>query len=240
MKHILIALFMFCSLQVSASEDDPWEGWNRKVFTFNEVADKYLLKPVASGYRYITPDFVDTGVSNLFSNLGEPFIVVNDVLQFKLLQALSDTGRFLINSTVGIVGLFDVASMIGLEKHNEDFGQTFGYWGFDTGPYMMLPFFGPSTVRDASGLVSTFLAPVSDLEPLGYIQDDVVYWSANGIKYTDIRADLIPQEDMITGDRYSFIRNLYLQRREYLVSDGEVEDDFGDDDFGDEDWDEEE
>jgi phospholipid-binding lipoprotein MlaA len=235
-KKYLLSLLLVCgSLPSLASDDDPWEGWNRSVFAFNEVADTYVMRPIAAGYRYITPDFVDTGVSNFFSNLGEPFVVVNDLLQFKLIQALSDTGRFLVNSTIGLVGLFDVASHIGLVKHNEDLGQTFGYWGVDSGPYLMLPFFGPSTVRDASGFATTFVAPVTDLDPLGYVDDELTYWSLQGLKYTDIRADIIPQEDMISGDRYSFIRNLYLQRRAYLVDDAHSLDGFADEEFESED-----
>jgi len=204
---------------------DPWEGFNRSVFTFNDTLDQYFLKPVATGYRFITPDFVDTGVSNVFDNLKEPLVIVNDLLQGKFLQAGQDTLRFIVNSTVGIYGLFDVASKISLPAHNEDFGQTLGYWGVSSGPYLMLPIFGPTTVRDGLTIIPNgYLNIVNEINPAldrnVAIATDVV----------DSRADLIPLEAAASGDRYIFIREAFLQTREYEVQDGEVEDTFGDDD----------
>ena len=131
-----------------ADERDPWEGLNRKIFAFNDTLDKYALKPIAEGYQWITPDPVEDGVSNVFSNLWELTTIANDLLQFKFGQAASDTGRFLVNSTVGLLGIFDVASHMGLEKHQEDFGQTLGYWGVEPGPYIVAPLFGSFTLRD--------------------------------------------------------------------------------------------
>lgn len=223
--RLLISLLLLLPASVWALDEDPWEGWNRQVFEFNDTMDHYAVKPMAQAYRNVTPQFVDDAITNVFSNLGEPLVVVNDLGQGKWLQALSDTGRFLVNSTIGLLGLFDVASHIGLEKHNEDFGQTLAYWGVSSGPYMVLPLLGPSTVRDASGFaVDTWV--FTDADPKEYAFEDAgSYWSATFAQYLDIRGDLIPAEGIISGDRYSFIRSLYLQRREYLINDGVVQDD---------------
>lgn len=210
---------------------DPWESWNRKVFAFNDTADRWVLKPVARGYQWITPDAVETGVSNVFSNIFEITTIFNDLLQFKFSQAASDTGRFVVNSTVGLVGLFDVASAIGLEKHKEDFGQTLGYWGVGSGPYMVVPLLGSYTLRSGTGGIVE--SQTTDL--VHYVDPSR---SRNQVRLTRIvgnRASLIAAESLITGDRYSFIRDAYLQQREFLVNDGVVEDTFGDEDFED-DW----
>lgn len=238
---LLISVFL--SFSVFAGEEDPWEDWNRDVFAFNETLDQYALKPVAQAYRNVTPVVVDDAITNVFSNLGEPLIVINDLAQGKFLQALSDTGRFIVNSTIGILGIFDVASHIGLAKHSEDFGQTLGYWGVPSGPYVMLPVLGPSTVRDAGGFaIDTFA--LSEADPKVHtIDDSRAYYGTIYAQYLDVRADLIPAEGIISGDRYSFIRSLFLQRRDFLVNDGQVtmgsddgfdedfEDDFEDDGF---------
>ncbi|MBL4583947.1 MAG: VacJ family lipoprotein [Pseudomonadales bacterium] len=206
-------------------EQDPWEDFNRTMFTFNEVLDRYLLKPVAQGYRWVTPTFVDDGVTNFFSNLQEPLVIVNDILQGKFLQAGQDTLRFLINSTVGIYGLFDVASKVDLPAHNEDFGQTLGYWGVPSGPFVMLPFWGPTTVRDGFTIIPDgYLNLVQEFNP------DLDRTLMAATDFVDARADIIPLEAVASGDRYIFLREIYLQTREYDVKDGEVEDTFGDDD----------
>lgn len=210
---------------------DPWESWNRKMFAFNDTADRWVLKPVAKGYQWITPDPVETGISNVFSNLFEVTTIVNDLLQFKFTQALSDTGRFLVNSTIGIVGIFDVATPLGLEKHREDFGQTLGYWGVGSGPYIVVPFFGSYTLRSGTG----GLAESQTTDVIQYIDPTR---SRNQVwlgRVVSNRANLISAEQLITGDRYTFIRDAYLQQRHYLVNDGKVEDTFGDEDF-EEDW----
>lgn len=232
MRLFFILLLMLPNLAFSA-EEDPWEPWNRNVFEFNETLDQYAVKPVAQAYRNVTPQVVDDAITNFFSNLGEPFVVINDIGQGKWLQALSDTGRFLVNSTVGILGIFDVASHIGLVKHQEDFGQTLASWGVSSGPYFVLPFLGPSTVRDATGFaIDTFALTAAD--PKDYtLELNGNYYSAVYMQYLDIRGDLIPAEGIISGDRYSFIRALYLQRREFLINDGQIEANF-DDDFDDE------
>ncbi len=233
MRFILL-LAVFCSFSAFSAEEDPWEEWNRDVFAFNETLDKFALKPVAQAYRNVAPVFVDDVVTNVFSNLGEPFVVINDLAQGKFVQALSDTGRFLVNSTIGLLGVFDVASHIGLPKHTEDFGQTLGYWGVPSGPYVMLPILGPSTVRDAGGFaVDTFV--LLDADPKVHaIKDSRAYYGTVYAQYLDVRADLIPAEGIISGDRYSFIRSLFLQRRDFLVNDGQITDTGFDDDFEDE------
>lgn len=225
----LIVLYsLFCiNIQVHAEEyeADPWQGFNRTIFEFNETLDQYVAKPVAQGYQAITPDFLDAGISNFFSNLEDVLIVVNDVFQLKPMQALSDTGRFVINSTIGLLGFFDVASHIGLIKHDEDLGQTLGYWGVGAGPYVMLPILGPSNVRDAFGLAG------DSLSGLGYTSIANTNAQIGGLwllRNIDARADLIASEGLVTGERYTFFRSFYLQRRAYLIADGVVEDEFED------------
>lgn len=210
------------------AEMDPWEPYNRRVFAFNEFFDRSLLLPVARGYRTVAPPAVNAGVSNFFSNLGELGNVFNSLLQGKGEGALISTGRFVFNSTFGILGIFDVASHFELPRQNEDFGQTLGYWGVNSGPYLVLPFLGPSTPRDSVGLGVDYFSPgPADAIP----RPD--YYYLRGVQVVDMRAGLIPAERSITGDRYTFLRNAYLQRREYLVRDGRIESDpfaDGDDD----------
>jgi phospholipid-binding lipoprotein MlaA len=215
------------------SERDPWEGFNRAIFSFNEQADKYVLKPIAQGYQWVTPDPVEDGVTNVFSNLWELTTIANDLLQFKFVQAAEDTGRFLLNTTVGLLGIFDVASHVGLEKNQEDFGQTLGAWGVSSGPYIVVPLLGPYTVRDGfgrivDGVTTDYVANLDHVPTRNELQ---------GLRVIDSRAGLLEAEKLITGDRYTFIRDAYLQRRDFLVNDGPLEDSFGDDDF-DESWDE--
>ncbi|WP_226663106.1 VacJ family lipoprotein [Microbulbifer aggregans] len=204
---------------------DPWEGFNRAMFRFNDAADRWFLKPAATSYRQITPIFMQTGVSNFFSNLYEVNNVFNDVLQWKWGQAGNDTGRFLINSTVGLVGLFDVARHMGLEASDgEDFGQTLAVWGVPSGPYLVLPMMGPSTVRDAPANVVEWYT-----NPLTYIDDQSAEYTLKVVNVVQIRASLLQAEALLKGDRYVLMRDAYLQRREFLINDGETEDDFGGD-----------
>ena len=219
-------------------EVDPWQGFNRTIFTFNETLDLYVAKPVAQGYQAVTPEFIDTGISNFFSNLEDVLIIANDILQLKPIQALSDTGRFLVNSTFGMLGFFDVASHIGLEKHNEDLGQTLGYWGVGAGPYVMLPVLGPSNLRDAFGLAGDTLSGLGYTNIAETNQQASVLWLLRNL---DVRADLISSEGLISGERYTFFRSFYLQRRAFLIADGLVDDEFDDefDDLDDEDFDDE-
>jgi phospholipid-binding lipoprotein MlaA len=199
--------------------EDPFESFNRAVYSFNDTLDKAILKPVAQGYNAALPDPVNKGVSNFFSNLDDVVVVFNDLLQLKLGQALSDTARVFFNSTIGIFGLIDVASGMDLPKHDEDLGQTFGYWGIDTGPYLVIPFLGSSDIRDAIGRVGdAYVDPLNDITPDG---------TRNGLlllEGVDIRAGLLSASKVLKEaalDEYLFVRDAYLQRRENLVYDGD-------------------
>lgn len=208
--------------------NDPWYGWNRGTQTFNDNVDRFVLKPLAQGYEWITPEFVDQGVTNVFSNINDIGVTVNDMLQFKMLQSGMDASRLLINTSVGIGGLIDVAGMVDLPKHNEDFGQTLGYWGIPSGPYLILPLFGASSPRDTVGRIGDAL-----LNPLTYISFISTTASAASagskvVDVTDTRADSMKTEKIVNEaavDRYDFIKNAYQQRREYLINDGNVPED---------------
>ncbi|MGH8502197.1 MAG: MlaA family lipoprotein [Gammaproteobacteria bacterium] len=200
-------------------EGDPLERYNRAVFRFNDALDRAILKPVARGYRRYTPEPFNIAISNFFSNLGDVGVAVNNLLQLKVVNAASDVGRLAINSTLGIGGLFDVGSRFGLGKHEEDFGQTLGYWGVPSGPYLMLPLLGPSTIRDTPGRVVD-----GYLDPVVYLNGDVERIGLIGVRLVDYRADLLSTEetlDEIALDRYIAIRNAFLDRREFLVYDGD-------------------
>lgn len=208
---------------------DPWEAWNRPVSSFNYALDRAILRPLAIGYRTVMPQFGEDAVSRIFGNVGEVNSLVNNLLQGQPKQAGNSTGRFLVNSTLGVGGIFDVASLLGLEKQDpEDFGQTLGVWGVGPGPYFVIPFMGPSTLRDAPSLAVDAL-----LDPVNYIDEDVIRIPINGVDLIETRASLLENERLITGDIYIFIRDVYLQRREFLIKDGELEDDSDDflDDF---------
>ncbi len=206
---------------------DPLEPFNRRVYIFNDTVDKMVLKPIATGYRAVLPQFVRTGVRNFFSNLDDITVIVNSILQFKIPQAASDTGRFVINTTLGVLGFVDVATHFGLEKHNEDFGQTLGYWGLGSGPYLVVPFLGPSSVRDGIGRLADGYTTDVVLQ-VDYIRARNI---ALGTRVVSQREQLLDSEkilDTAALDRYSFIRDAYLQRRRNLVYDGNPppEDDF--------------
>ncbi|MFC0269696.1 MlaA family lipoprotein [Kushneria aurantia] len=194
---------------------DPWEGFNRGVYTFNDTLDRYALKPVAQGYDYVTPQPVQEGVGNFFSNLGEISNTFNSLLQWRLTNAGTSFGRFMINSTLGLGGFLDPATRMGIEEHDEDFGQTLAVWGVGSGPYLVLPLLGPSTVRDTAGLpVDWYTYPVT------YVEDSTTRWTLRFIDLVNTRANLLGQEKLISGDRYSFIRDAYLQRRQFLINNG--------------------
>jgi phospholipid-binding lipoprotein MlaA len=197
---------------------DPLEPLNRVVFGFNDTADNAVIKPVAKAYRAVLPGIVRTGVSNFFSNLEDVWISVNDVLQGKFQQGVDDFGRFLFNSTFGIAGIFDFASELGFQKHNEDFGQTLGSWGVGSGAYLVVPFLGPSTIRDGFGLL---LDTRADL--VFYIDGVPVHNSLYGTRAIGNRANLLDASSVIDEaalDKYSFVREAWLQRRRNLVHDG--------------------
>jgi phospholipid-binding lipoprotein MlaA len=196
---------------------DPVESVNRKVFWFNQKADKYILKPVAQGYQDTLPSPVRRCVNNFFSNLFYPKTIVNDFLQVKFLQFGSDIGRLVVNSTAGVGGLFDVATDIGLNKHDEDFGQTLGYWGVGPGWFIMLPVFGPSDNRDVVGLAGDYFT-----NPLTWVNNTYVTFGLNALYAVDKRASFLGSESLMNSqfDPYIFIRTAYLQQRENLVYDG--------------------
>ena len=198
---------------------DPFERVNRATYKFNDAVDRAVLKPVAKGYKKVTPGFVQTGVSNFFSNLEQPTVIVSDLLQAKFKPAFSDTGRFLMNTTIGLGGLLDPASAAGLDRNDEDLGQAFGKWGIGPGPYLMVPLFGPSDLRDGIGSIGQVYT-----DPTHYVERDAWRYGINGVGVINTRAGLLETDQALanTFDKYAFIRNAYLQRREYLVTDGAV------------------
>ncbi len=225
MGAVLVAMLSGCATTQVTDERDPWEGLNRKIHSMNENLDDYAMKPIAKAYRWITPGFVDQAITNVFSNIDDIGVTINDALQGKFSQSGLDFSRFIVNTTAGLGGLIDVATMVDLVKHNEDFGQTLGYWGIPTGPYMVLPFLGPSSVRGFAGLVGdTAMDPTSYFT--FYIPGSVFFITAttNAVKYTDIRADFIgadtTAEEAAVFGGYEFYRNSYLSKRESLVADG--------------------
>ena len=197
---------------------DPFEGYNRAMYAVNEAVDEALFKPVARAYKAVAPVPLRNMVRNFFSNLEDPFIGVNNMLQGKFLDGWTDWARFIFNTVFGVLGINDVASEMGLEKHNEDFGQTFGRWGVGDGPYLVLPFFGPSTLRDAGGLVLDVTAdPVSRHQPVDERN------AATAASIVSRRADLLDASRLLDEaalDRYVFLRDAYLQRRRSLIYDG--------------------
>lgn len=218
----IFCLLISLSSLAEAQTYDPWINANQNVFEFNDFFDRILVRPIAATYTTFVPRFARQGVGNFFSNINDINVFVNDVLQLKFDDALSDSGRFLINSTIGIGGLLDVASDLGLQKNEEDFGQTLGAWGVESGPYLVLPVFGSSNVRDAFGLVLDTL-----FNPIQYQDEQGLRWSLILLQEIDTRASLLALDELVSGDRYLFFREAYIQRREYLVNDGVVEDEFG-------------
>jgi phospholipid-binding lipoprotein MlaA len=210
-------------------QNDPWAGWNRGTQTFNDNLDKAILKPMAKGYQWITPEVVDEGVTNFFSNINDIGVTLNDLLQFKLTQSGMDASRFLINTTAGVAGIFDVAKLIDLPKHKEDFGQTLGFWGVPSGSYLVLPFFGPSSPRDAFGLVGDALFnPLTYVSVFGGAAVNAATAGSRVVDVTDRRANLMTTEKIVDEgaiDRYDFIKNSYEQNRDYLIHDGNPPDD---------------
>lgn len=198
---------------------DPMEPMNRAIHSFNETVDDVALKPLAKGYVAVTPSPVRSGVRNFFSNLDDVVILANNVLQLKPEAATSDLLRIAFNSTLGFLGILDIASEMGLRKHNEDFGQTLGYWGVDTGPYFVMPLLGPSTIRDTAGwAVDSFY-----IDPVGYLDDDEARWATNSVRLVARRADLLDAKRAIDAaalDGYEFSRDLYLEHRRAQIYDG--------------------
>jgi phospholipid-binding lipoprotein MlaA len=227
-RQLLLVLCALPLLAAAAEQDtnpDPWESVNRKIFAFNDFTDRYFLKPVAKGYDKVTPQFLEDGVHNMFSNLGEVGDILNSLLQGKFKNSASAGGRLVLNSTVGLLGFFDVASKVGLASHEEDFGQTLAHWGVKSGPYVVLPFLGPRTVRDSFGNIADVY-----IDPLPHVVQYVPTRNQlYGLRIVDTRAQLLKAEELISGDRYIFMRDAYLQRRQFLINDGAVQDTFGND-----------
>ncbi len=226
-KVIFCLWVVLLSQSVAAqAEVDPWEGFNRSMFAFNETLDKYLLLPLTKGYRAVTPDVVEKGVHNFFGNLGDFNSLFNNLFQLKLAGAAQDGARLAANTVLGLGGILDVATPLGLPKQDEDFGQALGYWGVKSGPYLVLPFFGPSTLRDGIGRI-----PDAYINSVIYFDDEGLRYFLLGLRTIDQRSQIMEAERLISGDRYTFIRDAYLQRREFLVNDGKVERIYEDDGF---------
>lgn len=203
------------------SKRDPWEPMNRAVFRFNESADDYVFRPMAKGYRWLMPDPLETAVGNVFSNINDIPVTLNNLLQLKFGNAATSGMRLIVNTTFGVVGIFDLASDVGLEKHDEDFGQTLGYHGVASGPYLVLPFFGPSSIRDAS---ARLIDAASDPVFVGsFFVAPFIGPVVGASRAADTRAGLLKSEktlDEAALDKYEFMREAYLQRRRNLVHDG--------------------
>ena len=215
---VLVALVSGCA----TTNKDPLEGVNRGVYKFNDVTDKYALKPVASAYKAITPTPVRKGFNNFFNNLGSITTVLNDLLQLKFANAFTDAGRFIINSTFGLAGFIDVAGMDGITLRKEDFGQTLGYWGVGNGPYLVLPILGASTLRDTGGLVFDTVTtdPITYTHNIGQVR---LHNQIRAAQLVDKRTELLDAKDIVDDaslDPYAFMRDAYLQRRESLIADG--------------------
>ena len=227
-QSLLIAVSMLglvgltgCATQ---SNKDPLEGFNRGVYKFNDVADRAVIKPVATAYTKVTPSPIRKGISNFFSNLGSITTVLNDLLQLKFAHAFTDAGRFVINSTFGLAGFIDVAGMDNIQKHTEDFGQTLGHWGVGSGAYLVLPFLGPSTVRDTTGLVVDTVTtdPITYTHNIGEVR---LHNQLRAAQLINRRSELLNATDLVDEaslDPYAFMRDAYLQNRASVVQDGIV------------------
>ncbi|MEQ3637356.1 VacJ family lipoprotein [Alcanivorax sp.] len=232
MRYLLLSLLLCLPLAVQAEEDwgdastafdssdstpkyeDPWEDINRKIFAFNDALDKYGLKPVAKGYNKVTPQWMNDTISRFYENLRDFRSGLNNVLQWRWGDVGQNWGRFAVNTTLGIGGLFDVASKVDLEKRDTDLGLTLAHWGVPEGPYMVLPFFGPSTGRDTAAIL-----PEDYMRLRHYISHDRTRYSFTAAYVVDLRADLLGLERNMVGDRYTFLRNAYLQRRRFESGD---------------------
>ena len=219
LKLVLLSIVLaLTGCATNGDPRDPLEPLNRGVYKFNDAVDQAVFKPVAKGYKAVLPNPVRTGVGNFFANIDDALIAVNNLLQFKFGAALSDVGRLLTNTTIGVGGLFDVASGFGLEKHNEDFGQTLGYWGIGDGPFLMLPLLGPSNVRDTVGLAAYYY-----LDPVWNLSHIPTRNTLGAIRVVDRRARLLDAEKILDEaalDPYTFLRDAYIQQRRNLIYDG--------------------
>ncbi|MFJ5445947.1 VacJ family lipoprotein [Methylobacillus methanolivorans] len=233
-----IATSLVLALSISGcatqANKDPLEGFNRGVYKFNDTADKAVLKPIAGAYKAVLPSPIRTGVNNFFTNLGTFTSLINNILQLELGKAMDNAGRLVINSTIGIGGLIDVASMDGVPRHKADFGQTLGKWGVGSGAYLVLPFVGPSTIRDTAGLTVDTLY----FDPIQYTNHVRIRNQLRMLSFVDLRSQYLPASDLVDDaalDPYIFMREAYLQRRDIAVHGKATQyDDFDDDDDDDE------
>ena len=224
-NYILLLILLLPSL--SHGDSDPFEDINKKTHNLNQTLDLQVASPVARFYKRITPDILEIGITNFTRNIEDLSIAVNNMLQGKVNEGISDLFRFTINSTLGIAGFIDVSTGLGFKKHDEDFGQTLAIWGVDEGPYIVLPGLGPSTLRDTLAMI-----PDSFLTPLWLIDHDRTSYSLTAIDLVDTRARYLGLESVVIGDEYLFYKDAYLQSREFEIKDGEIEDDFDEfDDF---------
>lgn len=219
-RIFLVTFLMFflsaCATTGAIDERDPWEGFNRGVYSFNEGMDTILFDPIGKAYNFIMPDILDNGVSNFFSNVAQVPVIANDILQFKFGQAVNDTLRLVVNSTLGLLGFFDVSTDLGLPSSKADFGQTLAYWGVDSGPYLVIPFFGPATVRHAIGYAAD-----AALNPMFYIEDDLTKAGLLSLNFVDVKSDLLSATDLIGEaalDEYEFIKNAYFEKRNSKIN----------------------
>lgn len=221
-----------CATGEDRDPRDPLEPLNRATYSFNDMLDRALIKPLAQGYNYIMPEPANQGVTNFFNNIADIRSALNNLLQLKIGRAFSDVGRVAVNTTVGILGLIDVASNMNLPRYGEDFGQTLGVWGFGPGPYLVLPLLGPSSGRDTVGLVVDWYT-----DPITHMNDDTWRWRLRGLDLIDTRAGLLNASRVLEEaalDEYAFVRDAFLQRRRSQVYDGNPPDEF-EDEFEDED-----
>jgi len=204
-----------CATVTTPTKGDPFESYNRAMFTINDKIDQVALKPIAKGYVYVTPQPVRDSVTNFFGNIGDIYTAANNLVQLKIADGVSDIMRVVMNSIFGVAGLFDVASVAGLPKHTQDFGLTLGHYGVPAGPYVVLPLLGPSTVRDTAGTVVDYFGSVTS-----YVDPTWFRTTLFGVQLVNTRANLLGAGDVLSGaalDKYSFVRNAYLQRRQYLI-----------------------
>lgn len=217
---LLFAALAGCATTGNGDPRDPWEGFNRGVYRFNETVDEAVARPVATAYRKVVPDEIRSRVRNFFGNLADPLIGVNNFLQGKFEDGVSDWARFAFNSTIGLLGIHDVATDMGYEKHNEDFGQTFGRWGLGPGPYLVLPILGSSTLRDGVGTgFDLYTDPLTEVRPYH------LEYSLVALRLTQVRSDLLDASRILEQaalDKYTFQRDAYLQRRRSLIYDGQA------------------
>ena len=227
-KPFFIKLILLLLLSpFTYAEVDPFQNINEKTHNLNQTLDLQVASPVARFYKRITPDFLEKGITNFTHNIEDLSIGINNILQGKLNEGLSDFSRFTLNTSIGLLGFIDIASDLGLTKHDEDFGQTLAVWGVPDGPYLVLPGLGPSTTRDTLAMI-----PDAFLTPLWLIDHDRTSYSLTAIDLIDTRARYLGLESVVIGDEYLFYRDAYLQSRNFEIKDGEVEDDFDDfDDF---------